>query len=188
VDEPDELWDLLPQTIRDRVDAELRRRRKLQATIVMRNEGGLDPVPSLLRVQLVMEERFHWLIDRGEVEPRPVVEIPELVAKARSLSAPVAAIEAEWDGGSDGWHVRLHAIVDRPSRDHPRFGETLLARLTCGDDAEWPDGELRPDAAEAIEKGGGLAADLGVPFHFADPDTPGLDLPRWWDGVAPTDS
>jgi hypothetical protein len=188
VEKPDELWELLSQEIRDRVDGELRGRRRLQAIVVARNEGGLDPTPSLLGVQLMVEERFHWLIERGEVKPRPTVEIPELIAKARALPAPVAAIEAVWDGDSAGWHVMLLAIVDRPSHHHRRFDERMLARFVWGYDTPRLDGGVRPDAAEAIEKGGAVAAALGVPFHFADPDNPDDELPRWWDGVPPAES
>jgi hypothetical protein len=41
-----------------------------------------------------------------------------------------------------------------------------------------------PEAAEATETGHALASSLGVPFDFADPDAPDVELPRWWDRMA----
>jgi hypothetical protein len=26
-----------------------------------------------------------------------------------------------------------------------------------------------------------VAQHVGVPFHFTSPETPDIDLPRWWD-------
>jgi hypothetical protein len=36
-----------------------------------------------------------------------------------------------------------------------------------------------PEAQEANTVGRALAEDLAVPFHFASPNEPDLDAPRW---------
>lgn len=40
-----------------------------------------------------------------------------------------------------------------------------------------------PEAVEAQQVGGAVAARLGVPFHCTSPDIPDIDLPRWWDSL-----
>jgi hypothetical protein len=40
------------------------------------------------------------------------------------------------------------------------------------------------EALEATAIGRALADRLSVPFHFASPDNPNNDLPRWWTGKA----
>jgi hypothetical protein len=183
VKEPVGLWVQLPQEIRDRIDTELRQRRHLQAILTLRGEGGLDPTADLYQAQAVVDQRLRWLTERGEVEPDPVVGVAELVTKLQAISEPVAAIEALWDGDTQGWLVMLVAVIERPSRRHPRFDEVTLALLRHSGDIRLFNGEVPPwpEAAEAAEKGEALATALGVPFYFADPDTPDDALPRWWD-------
>jgi hypothetical protein len=183
VEEPIALWVRLPPEVRDRIDTELRQHRQLQAILTMRGEGGLDPTPGLCQAQAVVAQRLRWLTERGEVEPEPVVSVAELVTKVRAVSERVAAIEALWDGDTEGWLVMLLAVIERPSRHHPRFDEITLALLRHGGDIRIFNGEVPPwpEAVEALQKGEALATALGVPFYFADPDAPDDELPRWWD-------
>lgn len=173
----------LPQAVRDRIDAELRHRRVIHAAVLLRDEGRLDPTPGLYEAQDVVMERFRWLDREGLVEPEPTVEIPELVAAAQAIPQPVVAIEATWDGDTQGWFVRLTAIVERPGRYHDRFDDVQLAVISRGSDIRLFTGAVPPwpEATEATAKGEAVAAALGVPFHFTQPDKPDDQLPRWWD-------
>jgi hypothetical protein len=179
------MWKRLPQEVRDRIDAELRHRRVLPAIVLLRAEGGLDPLPGLHEAQIVVLDRLGWLAGQGLVEPKPSVELPQLVAAAEAIQQPVVAVEAVWDGDAQGWFVRLVAIVQRPSQHHARFDEVTLAKIGRGGDIRLFNGEVPPwpEAAEATEVGQALASSLGVPFHFTDSDAPDVELPRWWDRV-----
>ncbi|GAB3336103.1 hypothetical protein RMN56_30805 [Micromonospora halotolerans] len=91
-----------------------------------------------------------------------------LVERARRITDRVVAVEGYWDGDSFGWHARLVAIVARPGHQHPHFDEVGLGSLGVAD-------------PEDIAKGQAVAAALGVPFHFTQPERADIGLPRWWD-------
>ncbi len=82
----DVMWSRLPAEVRDRIDIHLQRRQLIPAIMVLRTEGGLDPVPGLHEAQEVLVERSSPLAQQGLLEPRPHVEVA------------VVAIEAVWDG------------------------------------------------------------------------------------------
>ena len=125
VDDPSGLWTRLPPAIQDRIDAELRHRRLISGVVVLRDEGGLDPKPSLYEAQEIVALRLRWLIAHGMVEPEPIFTAADLVAKATAIGAPVVAIEAIWDGDTSGWFVALLAIVEQPGPAHERFDDRL---------------------------------------------------------------
>ncbi|WP_242488742.1 hypothetical protein [Streptomyces sp. DSM 110735] len=77
------------------------------------------------------------------------------------------AIEAVWDGDTvHDWFVVLLAILDTAP------GESPLATIHHRRDAPAP-------ATRATEAVSALAAHLDVPFHFASPDVPDDEAPRW---------
>ncbi|MEV7907766.1 hypothetical protein [Streptomyces anulatus] len=117
-------------------------------------------------------------------EQQARVRVSQLIETARAIGEPVVAVEALWDGDTEGWFVELVAIVRRPGRCHPHFDERPLAMFRHGSDLRAFNGEVPPwlEAVEATEKGQAVARTLGVPFHFTSPDTPDVELPRWWDG------
>ncbi|MFD0736929.1 hypothetical protein [Planotetraspora mira] len=177
---------LSPQ-VRDQIDEQLRRRRLIAAIRLLRSEGGLDPVPGLYDAQDMLQERFVWLAEQGLVDPEePPAQVPQMVEAVNAITDPVVAVEALWDGDTQGWFVRLFAIVQRPGREHHRFDEQPLALFSRGGDLRLLNGAVPPwpEAAEAVEKGQAVARSLGVPFYFASPDTPDDELPRWWDSQA----
>ncbi|BCJ76480.1 hypothetical protein CS0771_60240 [Catellatospora sp. IY07-71] len=182
----DEVWERLIPDARDRVDAVLLERGLLPAIVVLRGECGLDPVPGLYEAQEAVVRRRHCLIDRGllEVAPRQELDVADVLATARAITSPVVAVEALWDGDTQGWMVYLLAIVDRPGQHHERFDEVPLASIRHGSDLRLFNGQVPPwpEAIEAQQIGGAVAARLGVPFHFTSPETPDIDLARWWDG------
>ncbi|GAA1001760.1 hypothetical protein GCM10009555_106860 [Acrocarpospora macrocephala] len=156
----------------------------IQAIVLLRSEGGLDPSPGLYEAQNMLRERSVWLAEQGLVDlEEPPVGVPQLIEMVNAISEPVVAVEALWDGDTQGWFVKLVAIVQRPGRHHHRLDERPLALFRRGSDLRLFNGEVPPwpEAVEAAEKGQAVARSLGVPFHFASPDTPDDGLPRWWD-------
>lgn len=101
-----------------------------------------------------------------------------LIARVRKLPEPPVAIEAMWDGDTDGWFVDLCAVV----RIDGAYSERCLQRCRGGSDARLFNGQVPPwpETIEAGEAGRWLAAELGVPFHFPSPDRPEDDCPHWW--------
>ena len=179
------IWNELPLPVRRKIDEALKRRMTIPAVFALRDESGLDPQMSLHDALDIALERSAWLNSQGLVEPEPVVDLPRLIAQTEDLPAAPVAIEAVWDGDTTGWFVELAAIIRRPGQHHPSFDEVCLAFIRRGGDIRLFNGAVPPwpEAAEATELGTALAAHLGVPFHFTDPDTPGDRQPRWWDSA-----
>lgn len=109
--------------------------------------------------------------------PTLPLDLDALAAKVQALADPPAAIEAVWDGDTEGWFVLLLAVTSEPRAEYP------LAVVSHGTDIRlfneqappWPESE------EASTIGRALAQRFGVPFHFASPDEPDDLAPRWWD-------
>ncbi|MEE6262351.1 hypothetical protein [Plantactinospora sonchi] len=182
----DEIWERLTPQARDRVDAALLERGLLPAIVVLRGECGLDPTPGLYDAQEAVLRRRHRLIDRGMLEaaPRQELDVSNVLAATKAITDSVVAVEAVWDGDTQGWMVDLVAIVDRAGRHHERFDEVRLASIRHGGDLRLFNGQVPPwpEAVEAQRIGGNVAARLGVQFHFTSPESPDTDLARWWDG------
>jgi hypothetical protein len=180
VHDPRAVWDGLPAPVREGVDTALRSRDTIGAILTL--QGGLEAPISLVQAQEVAADRSRWLADHGEIEPEPVPTVEDLTAKAAQIPARIVAIEAVWEGESDGWFVVLLAIIERASRHHHRFDEVWLTPLRRGGDIRIFRNQVPPwpEAAEASELGQALAAAFGVPFYFFDPQTPDVDQPRWW--------
>lgn len=173
----------LPQHVQDQVDAELRQRRILPAILLVREQGMIDPKPGLREAQDMVAARMARLVEQGLVEPEPRPDPRQITATIATITEPIAAIEATWDGDTQGWFVLLLAIVRRPSRHHPQFDEIHLAAFRQGTDLRLFNGTVPPwpEAADATTMGTSIAANLGVPFHFTNLDSPDVDPPRWWD-------
>ncbi|SCL50570.1 hypothetical protein GA0070617_1524 [Micromonospora yangpuensis] len=179
----DAWWNALDPQLQEQIDKLLRTGRLIAAVVLLRREGGLQSPPGLYQAQDLLIERRGELRRRGLVElepPPPTTE--ELIGKAEVVTAPVAAIEALWDGDTQGWYVYLIAIVRRPSRHHDRFDEVPLTVLRRSGDIRLINGQVPPwpEAQQAIEKGQAVAQHFCVPFHFISPEAPDTDPPRWW--------
>lgn len=181
-----EVWDRLAPRARDRVDTALLDRGLMPAIVVLRGECGLDPAPGLYEAQEAVTQRRAWLIEQGVMDAalQKELDVSDVVAAAKAITCPVVAVEAVWDGDTQGWMVDLVAIVDRPGRCHERFDEVRLASIRNGSDLRLFNGQVPPwpEAVEAQQIGDAVAARLGVPFYFTSPETRDIDLPRWWDG------
>ncbi|MFI9345776.1 hypothetical protein ACIG0D_31630 [Streptomyces sp. NPDC052773] len=158
-------WDFLEEQTRREVDAAVLRDHRLPAVRSVRE--ALRPLGlGLVEAERVVHARYEALGERVRRKPPDPLDLPSPAARAEALPGRVVAIEALWDGDTvHGWFVLLVAVLDDPA------GEGHLA--TVHDRA---DGSAADRAAEA---GRALAGHLGVPFHFASPDVPDDEAPRW---------
>ncbi|MGW6027483.1 hypothetical protein [Streptomyces sp. NPDC055099] len=158
-------WGQLEEQTRREVDADVLRDRPMAA--VRSVWEALRPVGlGLLDAQLVVQSRYEALGDQVRRRPPDPLDTPSLAARAAALPGRVVAVEALWDGDTvHDWFVDLVAVLDEPQ------GEGHLAVIY-----HLPD---RSPAGVAGEAGQALADHLGVPFHFASPDVPDDQAPRW---------
>lgn len=121
----------------------------------------------LHEAEQVVAARYTALGDRVRYGPPDPVDLPSLAARAGALPGCVAAIEALWDGDTvHDWFVLLVAVLDGPA------GEGHLAAIYQSRGGPGP-------GVVAAEAGRALAGHLGVPFHFASPEVPDDEAPRW---------
>ncbi|MEV6757517.1 hypothetical protein [Streptomyces sp. NPDC051214] len=158
-------WGQLTERTRGEVDADVLRDRRLAAVKTVWE--ALRPVGlGLLEAQWVVHSRFEALGDQVRRRPPDPLDTPALAARAATLPGRVVAVEALWDGDTvHDWFVELVAVLDEPR------GEGHLAVIHRSPD--------RSPASAATQAGQALADHLGVPFHFASPDTPDDRAPRW---------
>jgi hypothetical protein len=172
------LWERLPTELRSRIDELIADDRKLLAIVAIRDTLG-EPRPGIYECMDLLAERCAEL-DQPWFRPSPPLDLDVLTEQVAALPHPPEAIEALWDGDSDGWFVCLVAVTLRPKFEHN------LAFIRHGTDMRIFNGEVPPwpEALEVTAIGCALADRLGVPFHFASPDDPYIDLPRWRTGKA----
>nr|WP_237417996.1 hypothetical protein [Actinomadura rayongensis] len=151
--------------------------RKLRAVQVIREGVDGTSRPGLHECLALVAERYAVLGKRFHRSPTAPLDLDALTAKVQALPHRPAAIEAVWDGDSEGWFVLLLAITLDPRAEHH------LAIVQHGTDLRLFNGTVPPwpEAEEATTVGRTLAERLGVPFHFASPQTPDNEAPRWWD-------
>lgn len=159
-------WSYLDEPTRRAVDADVLRDRRMMA--VKSVWEAVRPLGVGLReAEDVVNARYEVLGERVRRRPPDPLDVPSLAARAAGLPGRVVAVEALWDGDTvHDWFVLLVAVMDDP------VGEGHLATLYRRDDGRSPG-----DAA--AEAGRALADHLEVPFHFASPDVPDDDAPRW---------
>jgi hypothetical protein len=159
-------WTYLEEQTRRKVDADVLRDRQMMAVKAVWE--ALHPLGLGLReAEQVVHARYEALRDRVQHRLPDSLDIPALASRAAALAGQVAAIEALWDGDTvHDWFVVLVAVLDDPA------GEGHLATVY-----HRPGGP--PPGTAAAEAGQALADSLGVPFHFASPDAPDDEAPRW---------
>ncbi|WP_236239452.1 hypothetical protein [Streptomyces sp. CC228A] len=159
-------WKYLDERTRREVDADVLRDRRLPAVRSVRE--ALRPLGvGLHEAEGVVRARYEALGDRVQHTPPDPLDLPSLAARAAALPGRVAAVEALWDGDTvHDWFVLLVAVLDSPE------GEGHLATVHRRSDGP-------PLGVTATEAGQALADHLCVPFHFASPDLPDDDAPRW---------
>ncbi|MGW3331662.1 hypothetical protein ACWDF9_14070 [Streptomyces rubiginosohelvolus] len=159
-------WAYLEERTRREVDADVLRDRRLSAVKsvweALRPLGG-----GLHEAELVIHARYEALGDRVQYTPPDPLDLPSPAARVAALPGRVAAVEALWDGDTvHDWFVELVAVLDAPD------GESRLATVYHRSDGP-------PPAVAAAEAGRALAEHLQVPFHFASPEVPDWEAPRW---------
>jgi len=159
-------WAYLEEQTRREVDADVLQDRRLLALKSVWE--ALRPLGiGLHEAERVVHARYKALGDRVQRTPPDPLDLPSLAARTEAFQGRVAAVEAFWDGDTvHDWFVLLVAVLNSPD------GESHLATVY-----HHPDGT--PPGVAAAEAGRALADHLGVPFHFASPDSPDDAAPRW---------
>ncbi|MFD0126829.1 hypothetical protein [Streptomyces virginiae] len=170
-------WVALPAGIRTQVDGFVLQDRLMQAIKLVWDAGRVQGI-GLREAQEMVHLRYLHFGDRVALTPDDPIDLDSLATLAHGIPGRVVAIEAVWDGDTvHDWFVNLLAITDEP------VGQKGLATIPWGAAERALDGAdtggLHPSAAAATRAGTELAAHLGVPFHFASPDTPDDEAPRW---------
>ncbi len=156
------------------IDREIEQGMMIKAIILFRNLLGLS-----------VGDAQHAAYLRAAAIGRPVtheIRPPSMDAMAERIGvmrpAPVA-LQASWDGDTNGWIVFLDAVVEEGGH-HRVVG--LGSMRGAGGDMRLFDGEVPPwpEAIWAARAGEELARRFGLPFHFGSPDQPD-DAPDWWD-------
>ena len=169
------IWAALSAAERSAVDGLIQQDRRIAAVVRIREAFPAESRPGLYDTLDVVAARYRELGRRFERYPTPPLDLVTLVEKSEALPGRPVAVEALWDGDTDGWFVDLALVTDDPAAEHP------LARIRHGSDIRLFNGTVPPwpEAQEAETVGRALAERLTVPFHFASPDQPDLDAPRW---------
>lgn len=174
-DMTDARWEALPAELRGRIDDLVLRDQGFRATAVLFHAVDRARL-GLYDCQDLIAQRCRDLADQIEFQPEPARDLATLITKVEAMARPPVAIEAVWDGDTQGWFVILLAITADP------WAEEDLAYIRHGGDIRVFNGEVPPwpEAVEASATGGALAAHFGIPFHFGSPATPDDEAPRWW--------
>lgn len=181
-------WERLPRGIREQIDGYVLQDSMMAAIRLVLEVGRVPDGIVVGTAQLIVGDRYEHHGDRIARAPLSPLDVESLARRARGVPGRVLAIEAAWDGDTvHDWFVRLLAVTAVPGRSAgpaEPAEEPVLATIHQGTaerylGADRPAGGRDPVAVAAERAGGELAAHLGVPFHFASPDTPDPDAPRW---------
>ncbi len=131
------------------VDSLIQKDHRIAAIKRLRDAFPVDYRPGLHEALAVVAERYRELGQRFERYPTPPLNFLTLKEEVDALPGRTVAIEALWDGDSDGWYVDLTALTDDPAAEHRlaliRHGSDMrvfngfgssLARSTGGGD-DW---------------------------------------------------
>ncbi|MCX5013386.1 hypothetical protein OG765_20670 [Streptomyces sp. NBC_00555] len=156
-------WESLPAGIRAQADGYVLQDRRFQAVRAVW-EGGRGHGIGLNEAQFLVHERYLLHGDRIARTPDCPLDLDSLAARTAGIRGRVLVIEAVWDGDTvHDWFVILLAITADPAAEHHLA--TVYHHMG--------------GAAAAAGAGRSLATHLGVPFHFASPDSPDDEAPRW---------
>ncbi|MDX3749656.1 hypothetical protein [Streptomyces sp. AK08-02] len=159
-------WAHLEEQTRREVDANVLRDRRMMAIKAVWE--ALRPLElGLAEAEQVVHARYEALGDLVQHRPPDPLDLPSLKTRASAFPGRVAAVEALWDGDTvHDWFVLLVAVLDAPA------GEGHLATVYHRRGGP-------PPGTAAAKAGQALADCLEVPFHFASPNIPDVEAPRW---------
>ncbi|MGW7109598.1 hypothetical protein ACWGHU_25975 [Streptomyces xanthophaeus] len=174
-----EWWEGLPAGLRDQIDGYVLQDAQMAAIRLVGDIGLVPDDIGVATAQAIVSDRYAHYGDRIAREPDTPLDQESLVRRAGGVSGRIVAIEAVWDGDTvHDWFVRLLAVTADPEHEYAlAFIHWSMAERHLAED-EKPEGR-HPAAVAAERAGGRLAAHLRVPFHFASPDTPDDEAPRW---------
>ena len=169
------IWAMLSAAERSAVDGLIQRDHRLAAVARVREAFRAEARPGLYETLDVVAERYRELGQRFERRPTPPLDLTAIAEQVEALPGRTVAIEALWDGDTEGWCVDLMALTDAPAAEY------RLATIRHGSDLRLFNGVVPPwpEAREAETVGRTLAEQFGVPFHFASPGQPDDEAPRW---------
>ncbi|MFH8684983.1 hypothetical protein [Streptomyces lydicus] len=174
-----EWWAGLPGGIRDEIDGYVLQDSLLRAVRVVVEVGLVAHDIGVGTAQLIVNDRYLHHGDRVARTPESPLDLESLTYRASGCVGRIAAIEALWDGDTvHDWFVRLLAVTVDPAGEQglATVYRSTATRYLGGNEDHGP----RDVVAVAAERvGSALAARLSVPFHFASPDTPDDEAPRW---------
>ncbi|MFB7106320.1 hypothetical protein [Streptomyces hydrogenans] len=174
-----EWWESLTAGIRDEIDGYVLQDSLLMAVRAVVAVGLVPHGIGVGTAQLIAHDRYLHHGDRIAREPESPLDLESLAYRAAGCEGRVVAIEAIWDGDTvHDWFVRLLALTTDPVAEAPMATVywSTAKRYRGEHEADAP---RHPVAAAAERAGRALAEHLSVPFHFASPDTPDDEAPRW---------
>ncbi|MFF8309122.1 hypothetical protein [Streptomyces lydicus] len=174
-----EWWESLPAGIRDEIDGYVLQDSLLGAVRVVVDVGRVSHRIGVGVAQLIVDDRYLHYGDRVARTPASPLDLESLTYRASGCAGRIVAIEAMWDGDTvHDWFVRLLAVTVDPAGDHALATVySSTAKRYLGEQEDYGSRHLAAVVAERV--GSALATRLSVPFHFASPDTPDDEAPRW---------
>ncbi|MFH9742735.1 hypothetical protein ACH4MA_34250 [Streptomyces roseolus] len=172
-------WEGLPEGIRNQIDGYVLQDSLMAAVRVVGDIGFIPDGIGVATATAIVSDRYAYYGDRIAREPHTPVDQESLLRLVGGVPGRVVAIEAVWDGDTvRDWFVRLLAITADPAEEHAlALIHRAMAERHLGKEEER---EGRHPAAVVAQRAGSELADrLSVPFHFASPDTPDDEAPRW---------
>jgi hypothetical protein len=180
-----EWWENLPLGIREQIDGYVLQDSLMGAVRLIVDIGLVPYRIGVGTAQAIVGDRYHHYGDRVAREPESPLDLESLACRAAGIAGRIQAIEAIWDGDTvHDWFVVLLAVTSpaedelEPAKDrHLATIYRSTAKKYLGEDETHQ--RRHPEAVAAARAGRALAAHLSVPFHFASPDTPDDEAPRW---------
>jgi hypothetical protein len=106
-----------------------------------------------------------------------------LLAGIKAATAEPVALEALWDGDTQGWFLELSVVIREDSNPRaPSYRSRPLSVLSFGSDFRLFNGTVPPwpEAVLAQRVGPLVAEKLRIPFWFPSPNEPDDGCPHWW--------
>lgn len=107
----------------------------------------------------------------------------QAVQKIDQLGSTPIAVEALWDGDTEGWFILMNVVVntENASTGNSEIKTHFLSYLSRGSDLRLFNGTVPPypEAIDANEIGEQLAKHYNIEFFFPSPNEPDDDCPSW---------